>query len=42
MAVSNIAVHRQRRGKRKRDHGEPGGGMTAERAAKLTALGVFS
>ena len=32
-------VSKQREGKRKLDRGEPGEGMTAERAARLTALG---
>jgi predicted secreted Zn-dependent protease len=33
-------VHHQRQRKRKLDHGEPSAGMTAERAARLTALGL--
>jgi hypothetical protein len=32
-------VNTQRQGKKKLDRGEPGGGMTAARAAKLEALG---
>jgi hypothetical protein len=32
-------INTQRQLKRKLDRGEPGGGMTAERAAKLTAIG---
>jgi hypothetical protein len=32
-------VHNQRARKRKLDRGEPSGGMSAERAARLTALG---
>jgi hypothetical protein len=33
-------VDNQRALKRRRDHGEPSEGMTAERAARLTALGL--